>query len=376
MLGARLVISFFFILLPAVFIGIGATQVWRQQQKIETYVAVEAVVDSSAVETRRRKKSTSYSPVVKYHYEVRGRVYNAGDVLPVDMNSGKDWAHEVVSRYPAGARTTAYHDPVEPSRAFLVREYSFTPYMFCLFPMIHLSIGVAMVYGTKWLRPTKSAQAPRTSRQPGWFELLPRESIGQKLRTWTVMTALWFGVGIIAIGHFFIHASSPYGSLALIGPLAYAALGALPAGMWVYYLLLMRRTTDAIVMSGAQRFTPGQAFAVRVVQSVHDDTSIESLRVGVVCDKHVKYQSGGKTRYNTVIECEEWTTLVENHEARAGETIDRTATLMIPSGRAGTSVSGDYPRYEWKVEVKSALRNSPDYRGEFPIHVERPATVS
>lgn len=370
MFGARLLVSFFFILLPAVFIGVGATQVWRQQDKIETYVPAEATIDSSTVEVRRGRKSTTYKPVVNYHYEVRDHVYRSGDILPVDMNSGQDWSHSIVSRFPAGARATAYHDPLEPSRAFLVREYSFTPYMFCLFPMIHLSIGVAMVYGTKWLRPAQAANRPSSTRQPGWFELSPRQSIGSKLRTWTVMTALWFGVGVLAIGHFFLHASTPYGSAAFLGTLAYAALGALPAGMWVYYFLLARRTTDAIVMTSGDRFAPGQAFAVRVVQRMHDATSIESLRVGVVCDKHVKYTSGGKTRYNTVVECEEWTTLIENHDARAGETIDRTATLMIPVGRAGTSVSGGYPRYEWKVEVKSALRNSPDYRGEFPIHVE------
>jgi hypothetical protein len=100
------------------------------------------------------------------------------------------------------------------------------------------------------------------------------------------------------------------------------------------------------------------------------DTSIESMKVGLVCDMTVKTQSGGKTRYNTVVDYQTWEVLLENHDAAANETIQRSASLTVPQGRPGSSVDKGYPCYEWKIEVVSVLRDSPDYKGEFPIHVD------
>jgi hypothetical protein len=241
--------------------------------------------------------------------------------------------------------------------------------MFVLFPMIHMSIGLALVFGSDSLRPAKPPAAPAVAT-PGWFTLNPRRSLWQRLRAWLVMMLLWYSVGALAIGHYFLNASPPYGALAWIASLVYLVLGLLPGWGWLYHFLLMRRTSDPIVMTSADRFRPGQSFNVRLVHPMHRETLIQSLKLGLVRDKHVEVKTGNKTRYNKVVDFEDWQSVLENHQAQAEETIQQSVRFTIPQDCPASSFTKQYPRYEWKIEVRAALKDSPDYRAEYMILVE------
>jgi hypothetical protein len=99
----------------------------------------------------------------------------------------------------------------------------------------------------------------------------------------------------------------------------------------------------------------------------------QSLKLGLNRAKQVKTRRGNKTQYETVTDYEDWQTLLENHEAQAGETIQQSARFTIPLHAIASSF-GDYPRYEWKLEVKAALKDSPDYKAEFMILVHGAAS--
>jgi hypothetical protein len=240
--------------------------------------------------------------------------------------------------------------------------------MFVLFPMIHMSVGLGLVFGSDWMRAAKPP-APPAVAAPGWFTLNPRRSLWQRLRAWLTMMMLWYGVGALAIGHYFLNASSPYGTMAWIVSSVYVALGLIPAWGWLYHFLLMRRTSDPIVMTSVARFPLGQSFDVRLVHPMHRQTMIESLKLGLVRAKHVKTRNGNKTQYNTVVDFETWQTLLKDHPAQADETIQQSAGFTVPQDGLPSSF-GEYPRYEWKLEVKAALKDSPDYRAEYMILVE------
>src|SRR5262245_34312475 len=160
MRGFRWLFGLFFIGLPMVLIGIGAGIAWRQSVKLTTYRPVEATVLSTRIDAHRGK-STSYSPRVEYRYNVGGRQYVSSVVTPISESSGHSWAQGIINCYAPGGKTTAYCDPNDPAKAFLVHEYSFFPYMFMLFPMIHLSVGVVVIFGSAAMRSPMPASPPR-----------------------------------------------------------------------------------------------------------------------------------------------------------------------------------------------------------------------
>jgi hypothetical protein len=292
----------------------------------------------------------------------------------MEASRSGSWAYDVVARYDIGKLTTAYYDSNDPSQAFLLHEYTFFPYLLMLFPMIHLSIGVGLVFGSDLGRAPRAPPAPMRA-SGGWFSVNPRRSLWQKLRGWMLMTMLWYGVGLLAIGHYFLSASPPDGTRIWITSSGYLALGLIPGSGWLYYFLLMRRTSDPILMASVDRFAPGVTFDVRLVHPMHQQTRIESLKIGLIRTKQVETKRGNKTSYDTVTDYEDWQTLLENHDAQAGETIQQSARFTIPEEAVASSF-GDYPRYQWKIEVKAALNESPDYKAEFMILVESGQSVT
>lgn len=64
--------------------------------------------------------STTYAPVVEYRYTVQGREYPGTKVTRVAERTGD--ARRVkacVDRYPPGARVQVFHDPADPTAAYL-----------------------------------------------------------------------------------------------------------------------------------------------------------------------------------------------------------------------------------------------------------------
>lgn len=132
------------------FLAVGIYAARRQAKRLATYRPVPATVIASEVERRSTGKGQSYEPRIRFRYMAGGRTHECDTPLPVDGIKGggsEDWAQQLVGRYPAGANTTAYVDPDDPAKAFLVREASIGPYVFILFPMIHFCVGVGVMFG-------------------------------------------------------------------------------------------------------------------------------------------------------------------------------------------------------------------------------------
>ena len=115
----------------AIGLGIFSVGVYR----ITTWRPVPASVVSSDVGTVRGSKGNTYKPVVVYDYRVDGRPYHAATVTPIDFSASQGWAQSIVSRYHPGDVTTAYVDPGNPYRAFLVRDVQWFPLLFVVIPV-------------------------------------------------------------------------------------------------------------------------------------------------------------------------------------------------------------------------------------------------
>jgi hypothetical protein len=362
--------------IPLIFIAIGSWQVVEQRRKMTSYVEGKGEVVTPGPEVKVRtgtgkNRSTTYTPVVRYRYESRGSIYRSESVFPVSGSVSKSRAYEVVNQFPVGRAVKVYYDPADPGQAFLVRRWEFWPYLFVMFPMVHFAIGLGLLAAGVWGGSDAKAMEPIQAREGG-FELRPRMSVGRKKSVWMLLAGVWWGVGLLACGHYFMVAERPYATEALIGSAVYFGLGTIVMVLAVRYWLLARNTSDARVVVDRHPVRPGQGLDVRVEQAFMRHLLIESAGVGLVLERTQETSGGGKKRVETTKVWEEWANeVVKNEQATPGRPLTMKHRFVVPGDQAGSSDAGEkgYPRYAWWVEVKVKIADAPDYAGKFGVVV-------
>ena len=127
-------------------IGVGMTVM--EVERLLEWRPVPAVVQSSTVqEVHAGEGNPTYRPVVTYQYAVHGREYASSDVNVITVSRSYHWAQSVSTRFAPGAKTTAYVNPRDPTRSYLVHEISLVPLWIILMPAL---FGTIFLYGTRW----------------------------------------------------------------------------------------------------------------------------------------------------------------------------------------------------------------------------------
>ena len=360
-----------FALFACLFMVIGGFLAYGQHRKITTFLPVEASIVSSSI-VEHHGKATAYSPAVEFRYSVEGRSYTANTPLILPQSSGREWAARIVGNYPPGKIVRAYYNPRAPYEAFLLRQVQFFPYGIILFPMslVAIGIGVAAAGGAVSISPS----AP-VMRADGWFALSPTASIAGHRRTAAAVFAAWYGVGILACGHYFWLAEPPYGAAVKIAMAVYAVIGLIPAGALATFFLLGRNVGDAGICVNTAMFFPGSGFSAGFQQLMLNPLVVEEVSVGLICRKTTRTSHGSKATYSTSVCHESWTKTLQNYQARAGELLQSSCALAVPAGEHPSSArtSRSYPQYTWCIAVTTKLADSPDYSAEFPIFVAKSA---
>lgn len=134
-------------------------------------VPVPAKVVASGVSTSRssgKNSSTTYKAKIAYQYKYNGRLWHSGWLdfdRSTTSSSNYSKARDAVSRYPQGAGTTAWVDPVAPWQAVLEKQAG-TRWWLWLFPIVFGGIGVIGLLG--WLlKVTALGAALFGTRQAG-----------------------------------------------------------------------------------------------------------------------------------------------------------------------------------------------------------------
>ena len=130
------------------FLGVGVTMLAKEQRRLSVYEPVTATVLSTRVEEHSDSDGSTYEPLVVYRYRVQEREYTASRVTPLRESRSRRWAHRVIARYPIGSTHTAFHDPEDPSEAYLRRSRSVIPWAFIGIPLVGLVVIVAGIRGT------------------------------------------------------------------------------------------------------------------------------------------------------------------------------------------------------------------------------------
>ena len=164
----------------AFFMLVGIGMASSQATKLGGWLPVSATVTGGEVKVNRDSDGDTYAPRVHFTYRVDGIEHTAHTPFPLETSSGSEWAHEVVERFKPGQQVTAYYNPAATDEAYLIREADIFPYLFILFPMLHVCVGLAV-----W-----------------WFAGSPGLTARGKARRLGGIAAIWSTVGVLAGTHF------------------------------------------------------------------------------------------------------------------------------------------------------------------------------
>ena len=134
-----------------VFGGIGGGIMFREHQRLTTWLPVEATVLSKDVDVNSDSDGTTYRPVVAYRYYVNHRPYTSNRVHPINEGRSGGWAHRIVAQYELNATYTAWYNPADPTEAFLRRSRNIVAPIFASIGAL-LLVASAFTVRAAWRR--------------------------------------------------------------------------------------------------------------------------------------------------------------------------------------------------------------------------------
>jgi hypothetical protein len=225
------------VLLCLVSIGVAVYSGWLQHNKVATYKPVPGTLLSTNIERTetehtdergmRSYTTTSYRSVVEYRYEVDGSTFTSGRIYPL-------WYHFTLvgsdSQFDAQrilgtmskpqteadhqqrpATITVYHNPRDPSHAFVLRRYSPLPFPLLLAPLL-------AIFAMRFWHVTASGL---------------KEDARARARKMTVI--LWHCAGAAAAAYYLLTDPLLYGAdgkmWVIVTISVYEGLGLIPAAM-------------------------------------------------------------------------------------------------------------------------------------------------
>ena len=136
--------------LGAMFLVVGVRELLTQRRLLASAIPVEAEIVHAGISRSRSAdtdrspmrstSTTSYTSDIRFRYVSGGATHESERLRPTMIVRGHA-SHESAAReiaaFPVGARVTAYVDPREPDKAFLLREKSAAPAVF-------LALGIVL----------------------------------------------------------------------------------------------------------------------------------------------------------------------------------------------------------------------------------------
>jgi Protein of unknown function (DUF3592) len=100
-------------------VGAGCWNVYRGL-RCESWPTTEGVVDRAAMTSHTSNKGgVTYSADISYHYQAAGTYHTGTRLAFGTMSSSYNYAQEILSRYPVGARVPVHYSPDDPELAVL-----------------------------------------------------------------------------------------------------------------------------------------------------------------------------------------------------------------------------------------------------------------
>lgn len=378
-----------------VFLGI-VRPLWRAN-----HVYVEgrcAVLDKRVVESRG-DDSTTYRPEIHIKYNVGGRefqtwTYDAARV----SSSGRAGKQKIIDQYSVGREYPCWYDPDDPSKAVLVRGFSWA-YLFILIPLVFLAVGGGGIYYSLW--GGKKARREKVeagsaaefggdaghgttagveqyptvpdgdlSDSPGTtlkYQLAASMSPGYALLGILFAALFWNGITSIFVG---IAVKSHLDRR----PEWFLTIFIIPFVL-IGLVLILAFFRQLLVTTGIGRtaaeisdhpLRPGGSYQVWVSQS--GNLQVNDFRVLLVCEEEASYRQGTSTRTETKRVYESEVFRNEAFEIQKGLTYEAKCDVRVPT-EAMHSFEGGHNKIHWKLLVKGDVAGWPDFDRNFKLVV-------
>lgn len=166
----------------------GGYTAWEQWHAVETFEPVDAEVVSVRVED-------DGFPAVTYRYTVEGATYTSNDVFPGAGRRGGQVAKRSIGTYVEGQTVTAYYDPDDPARSFLVRQPFYTT------PLLTLIVGVwVILFGLYQASPERGERVIGRVSSMVWGSGEGASGTFTRLRILLLITIVSGGVAFLTRG--------------------------------------------------------------------------------------------------------------------------------------------------------------------------------
>lgn len=184
-------------------IGIGtfiflSIPMWSKAIASTQWIETPCVILSSRVKTHSGSESTTYSVAIDYRYTFNGQEYRSDRYNPVPgSSSGYDGKKDIVNRYPKGSTQVCYVNPKNPQEALLQRGFSWG-LLLGLFPLPFFAVGVAVLIGgfrfkSETSRASSTQFEPRIAHSPTG-RLRAKDSPVTRMLVMLFIALFWNGI--------------------------------------------------------------------------------------------------------------------------------------------------------------------------------------
>ncbi len=357
----RLVAPLMVILMLSVGLLLAGWSHAERQREAVGYEPTPAKVVSSGV---TRQPLGGYAPRVVFQYRQGERSFEARRYTPLGAGGSLSWAQREAERFVAGEATTAYVDPRQPSRAVLVLEARFYPYLLILAPAVALGLALAGLLRCGFFEAPPRAE----TRGPyDWYHI----PASQVAATRGVLTggfvALWYVYGTLVLGHYLTVASSMASHLGPGVVFGVYALAGVPVARSVLRRgRLGRLLADASLSATLPSFRTDGLVNLKLAQRVRADAQITEATLSLVCEQRRGLFTSERMFTNSA-------ELTSGVALRPGQQLVGECCFEIPPRKRRPSSPFSrwrYPRTDWLVELKIRMADGGRYRVTYPVRVE------
>jgi hypothetical protein len=354
-----------FILLGAALTWGFSIPMWKRAFGSAKWMPTPCVVVSSRVGTHTGKDSTTYSVDVLYRYTFAGREYRSERYDAVGgSSSGYSGKARIVARYPAGAQTTCYVNPENPSEA-LLKPGADAGVLFGLVPIVFLAAGLLIVFfGGKKPAANRLPGAPAAGAQPaqGPLELKSSSSPAMRVLGAIFVTIFWNGIVSIFVSQAVesFREGSPEWFMALF-LVPFVGVGLFLVGLTVHSLLALANPRIRLWLDPA---SPSPGGTVKVAWEITGAVQrIRRLWIYLEGREEATYRQ----RDSNSTEKATFARLpIVKIETSWMDMVRGEGTLLVPVG-VPASFAAANNKIVWTLKARGEIARFPDVAEEFEI---------
>ena len=388
-----------------VFAGFGAGFIWLSfllpllnARAATSWPETKCHVISSKIESHRNSEgNTSYTPEIKYEFQLNGVTYTGERYSFSNLKGSHKRATAIVHQFPKGSQPICYYDPLDPSQCVLTRKFDAKFYWTVLFPLIFLVIGCSVLFfaisGKGFGK--KQAISISGSTDTSTFNLAETKPSGdtrldstglhradaederwstpQKLKTETSRLVMFFVLcgfaafwnGILSI--FLYGLITEWGGgwesiLLMLFLVPFVVIGLILLGGVVYMFLAIFNPRFEVAMSrGAVPLGGDVDIAWDLIGSAR---RLRSLKLEIQGEQSATYRQGTDTRTDTEI----FEIVPIKETSDRAEMAFGSATVRIPESTMHT-FEADRNKITWSIVLKGDIPWWPDVSETFPFRV-------